>query len=228
MSDWRFDLTNRVRIIWGRPIRIEEQLTEVPDPRYAEIQVLTLARYEDTNEPIMLKIRYELRPESFDIRDQAYLQTMRERAQEDYLEEVKLVEDVEEIGHGPAYLSHVTQRAGEMFPYPDGIVNFIIMSRVPGENVARIFLTLSNQQLESIRRQLAITLEHMRQRMFVLAHQSPHFLQYDRATDKLYIVDFSYMSFTNPDDPRSQPITIDHMYVLGFDIWHRGEFEPGS
>jgi hypothetical protein len=227
MPDWRFDLTNRVRTILGRPIRIEEQLAEVPDPRLAEIQVLTLARYMDTNQPIMLKIRYELRPESFGIRDQVYLQTMRERAQDDYLEEVKLVEDVEEIGHGPAYLAHVTQRAGEMFPYPDGIVNFIIMTRVPGENVARIFLTLSDQQLESIRRQLAFTLEHMRQRMFVLAHQSPHFLRYDRVNDKLYIVDFSYMSFTNPNAPGSNPITVDHMYVLGFDIWHRGEFEPG-
>jgi hypothetical protein len=59
MPDWRFDLTNRVRTILGRPIRIEEQLAEVPDPRLAEIQVLTLARYMDTNQPIMLKIRYE-------------------------------------------------------------------------------------------------------------------------------------------------------------------------
>ncbi|GFF35807.1 hypothetical protein IFM46972_04678 [Aspergillus udagawae] len=206
MPDWRFDLTYRVRTILGRPIRIEEKLAEVPDPRLAEIQALTLARHMDTNQPIMLKIRYELRPESFGIRDQVYLQTMRERAQDDYLEEVKLVEDVEEIGHGPAYLAHVTQGAGEMFPYPDGIVNFIIMTRVPGENVAHIFLTLSDQQLESIRRQLAFTLE---------------------ANDKLYIVDFSYMSFTNPNAPGSTPITVDHMYVLGFDIWHHGEFEPG-
>ncbi|KAF4218260.1 hypothetical protein CNMCM8980_005490 [Aspergillus fumigatiaffinis] len=227
MTDWEFDLTNRVRTILGRPIQIEEQLAEVPDPRFAEMQVLTLARYMDDNQEIMLKIRYELRPESFGIRDQAYLQTMRERADDDYLEEVKLVEDVAEIGNGPAYLAHVTQRAGDMFPYPDGTVNFIIMTRVSGENVARIFLTLSNEQLESIRKQLAFILEHMRQRMFVLAHQSPHFLRYDRLTDTLYIVDFSYMSFTNPNAPASNPITVDHMYVLGFDIWHRGEFEPG-
>jgi hypothetical protein len=102
---------------------------------------------------------FRLRPESFGIRDQEYLQTMRERADDDYLEEVKLVEDVAEIGHGPAYLAHVTQRAGDMFPYPDGTVNFIIMTRVSGENAARIFLTLSNEQLESIRKQLAFILE---------------------------------------------------------------------
>ncbi|GFF95207.1 hypothetical protein IFM53868_07905 [Aspergillus udagawae] len=228
MPDWRFDLTNRVRIILGRPILIEEQLTELPDPRYSERQVLTLARYTDTDEPVMLKIRYELRPESFGIRDPEYLPVMRQWAQEHYLEEVKLVEDVEEIGHGPAYLAHATQRAGEMFPYPDGTVNFIVMTRVPGDNVARIFRTLSKDQLESIRRQLAFILEHMQQRWFVLSVQSPHFLRYDKANNKLYIIDYSYMTFADPNDPDSLPITVDDMYVLAFDIWRGSEFKPRS
>jgi hypothetical protein len=59
MTDWEFDLTNRVRTILGRPIQIEEQLAEVPDPRFPEMQVPTLARYMDDNQEIMLKIRYE-------------------------------------------------------------------------------------------------------------------------------------------------------------------------
>lgn len=59
MPEWKFDLTGRVRTIHGRPIRIQEQLTELSDPRYSERQVLTLARYMDTNQPIMLKIHYE-------------------------------------------------------------------------------------------------------------------------------------------------------------------------
>lgn len=100
-----------------------------------------------------------LRPESFGITDPEYLRVMRQWADQHYLEEIKLVEDVEEIDHGPKYLTHATQMAGEMFPYPDGEVNFIVMTRVPGENVAHIFRTLSKQQLESIRRQLTFILE---------------------------------------------------------------------
>ncbi|RHZ62615.1 hypothetical protein CDV55_104452 [Aspergillus turcosus] len=236
MTDWKFDLTGRVRTILGRPIRIEEQLSELDDERYSERQVLTLARYMDTDEPIMLKIRYELRtdsfwglrPKNYGITGKEYLETIRQRADDDYLEEIKLVEDVEEIGHGPAYLAHASQRAGEMFPYPDGAVNFIIMTRVPGENVARIFETLSYEQLESIRRQLAFILEHMRQRWFVLSTQSPHFLRYDRATDKLYIVDYTYMHVTDPNHDRCKPITVDSMFVLAFDIWRGPEFAPKS
>jgi hypothetical protein len=68
----------------------------------------------------------------------------------------------------------------------------------------------------------------MQQRWFVLSVQSPHFLRYDRANDKLYIIDYSYMTFTDPNDPDSLPITVDDMYVLAFDIWRGPQFEPGS
>lgn len=56
---WNYDFTGRDRHIKKRPVQFEKQLTEVLFPSYAQQHVLTLARYLDTDEPIMVKIRYE-------------------------------------------------------------------------------------------------------------------------------------------------------------------------
>lgn len=57
---WSFDWADRVRIIYKRRVKIEEQLTEMLDHRFGQRQALALARYLDGDcEPIMLKIRYE-------------------------------------------------------------------------------------------------------------------------------------------------------------------------
>lgn len=53
MSSWVLDLTGFVRNIDGRDIQVEEQLTEVTISEFAQRHVLTLARYLDTNEPVM-------------------------------------------------------------------------------------------------------------------------------------------------------------------------------
>lgn len=45
-----------------REIQVEEHLAEVTVSEFAQRHALTLARYLDTNQPVMLKIRYELIP----------------------------------------------------------------------------------------------------------------------------------------------------------------------
>lgn len=59
MPIWDFEFTDRLRKINQRGVKIEEQLTEFLNIRFGQRHVLTLARYLDTNEDIMLKIRYE-------------------------------------------------------------------------------------------------------------------------------------------------------------------------
>jgi hypothetical protein len=51
--------SHRVRKIRKRTIKIEKQLTEVLNHENGERHVLTLARYMDTDEPIMWKVRYQ-------------------------------------------------------------------------------------------------------------------------------------------------------------------------
>lgn len=97
-------------------------------------------------------------PEHFNLGN---LEENRRRAMDDFLEEIKLVEDVDEIGHGPAYIDHVSQPAGPSFPNPDGYAHFIVMMRVPGENLNDIYEDLADVQLESIQLQLAYILEYV-------------------------------------------------------------------
>lgn len=99
-----------------------------------------------------------LPPEQFDI-EKHDVEAIKDGAEEDYLEEVMLVEDVADLTHGPAFLGMVSQPAGPNYPYPDGMVHFILMSCVPGENLNRIYRDLQWWQLRSIRRQLSDILE---------------------------------------------------------------------
>lgn len=52
-------------------------------------------------------------------------------------------------------MAHVAQPQGPTFPFPDGNVYFIVMTRVPGVNLD----DLTDEKPESIRLQLARILE---------------------------------------------------------------------
>ncbi|XHG03716.1 hypothetical protein AWENTII_007009 [Aspergillus wentii] len=156
MPTCAFDFTGRVREIHNRHVKIEKQLSEHLDDQSGQRHVLALARYLDTDEEIMLKIRYDLNPEQFDIED---LKESREDADMMFLHEADGVENVYAIHHGPRYITYVTQPAGQEMPYPDGWADFLITSRVPGDDVAEISGELTFDQLESIRKQLANILE---------------------------------------------------------------------
>lgn len=59
MPPWAFDFTGRCGEIDDRPVLIEEQLTEITDHKFGQRHVLTLARYMDDEQEIMVKIRHE-------------------------------------------------------------------------------------------------------------------------------------------------------------------------
>lgn len=59
MDPWAFDFSNRCGQIGKRPVLIEKQLTEITDHKFRQRHVLTLGRYTDNGEKIMIKIRHE-------------------------------------------------------------------------------------------------------------------------------------------------------------------------
>ncbi|KAI9926424.1 hypothetical protein MW887_004189 [Aspergillus wentii] len=201
MPTWAFDFTGRVREIHNRHIKIEKQLSEHLDDQSGQRHVLALARYLDTDEEIMLKIRYDLNPEQFDIED---LKESREDADMMFLHEADGVENVYAIHHGPRYITHVTQPAGQEMPYPDGWADFPITSRVPGDDdVAEISGELT----------------HLRQNGKVFYTQDQGALRYDVQNDKLYFVDFTHMSLIDPNYGNWTSITPDTTFVTGFNLW---------
>ncbi|KAI9933517.1 hypothetical protein MW887_007990 [Aspergillus wentii] len=64
---WRFDWTGRIYLIKDKYVLIEEQLTEAFNEAMGQYHILTLARYVDTNEPLMLKIGYEIDPSTLSL-----------------------------------------------------------------------------------------------------------------------------------------------------------------
>ncbi|ODM19551.1 hypothetical protein SI65_04535 [Aspergillus cristatus] len=106
----------------------------------------------------MVKIRYDLPPDDFDL---GVLQEREEQATLEFLNEVKLVEDFEEIGHGPAYIDHVSQSAWSFSPYHGGNVHFIIMSRVLGKSLYDVHMNVTDDEFESLRQQIAYILEYV-------------------------------------------------------------------
>lgn len=89
---------------------------------------------------------------------EVYERNSREIAYNDFLLECDLVEHIHAIGHAPKYLTHLTRKPGPGFPYQKGFVDYLVMSRVPGEPVGDIFINLPQELLESIRKQLAYIL----------------------------------------------------------------------
>ncbi|KAI9933516.1 hypothetical protein MW887_007989 [Aspergillus wentii] len=69
------------------------------------------------------------------------------------------IKAVGQISHGPQFINCESQRSDSPLPYPDGTMDFIIMSQVPWEKVGTIFRDLSLVQLQSVRTQLTYILE---------------------------------------------------------------------
>ena len=78
----------------------------------------------------------------------------------DFFHEIRMIQAVAAIGHGPPYITHISQTEGPSMPYPPCDTDFIVMRRVPGRNLDDIYDNLSDEQLESIRLQLARILEY--------------------------------------------------------------------
>ncbi|EAU35598.1 predicted protein [Aspergillus terreus NIH2624] len=212
---WNFDLEGKICRIDKRTLVIEEQLTEVFNELQAQRHCLTLARDQDTDEPFLLKVRYDLHPKDFDhITD---LKEHREIITDQYLGEADLVRTVHAIGHGPEFIANATRTQREGFPYPSLKKQLILMKRVPGEFLDEIWMDLSESQLNSIKTQIARIVEHMRVNGKALTEHHPAFLQYDAAADKVYLVDFTFWIDIDPDN--IPPIDEESIEVLAFNIW---------
>jgi hypothetical protein len=90
-----------------------------------------------------------------------------------------------DIGHGPEHIHTVRYKQGETGAYPGGYAFIMVMKQVPGEDIEKINNQLSNDQLYSIRKQLAYLLIELAQEDVTIDEQHPSFLRYDRENDKL-------------------------------------------
>lgn len=78
-----------------------------------------------------------------------------------FLHEINIVKAVSEIGQGPIIIGYVLKNGGKMFPYPQGLVQLLVMSRVPGDCLGQIYRESSDAQLKSISIQLAHILKNV-------------------------------------------------------------------
>ncbi|PYI05176.1 hypothetical protein BO78DRAFT_346135 [Aspergillus sclerotiicarbonarius CBS 121057] len=226
---WAFSLEGRVFDIDGRKLKIEEQLSEVLDPRFGQRHVLAKTRNIDNKRPSLLKIRYQLNPKDFDFEDP---EEVLELAEQHYCHEVDATVLLAKAGLGPQYLTHETHYQPEWMPFPDGYVDLIVMKPPPGENVDEIQDELTDRQLASIRTQLAHILETMRNKSYKLIEQHPSYLNYDARTNKLYLIDLEGLGFIDPTSRTSFPVDEESPYVEAFNIWRapyrKVEKEPES
>jgi serine/threonine protein kinase len=123
-----------------------------------------------------------LDPEEFDIDDE---DEHEELVANHAGHEVDLANFLYEIGHGPKLLDYYGYLQRENDPYKGGAMYFIAMEYVPGEDVDEIRDELTQDELLSIRRQLAYILNKMAMINRGFANEDPACLRYDREADKL-------------------------------------------
>ncbi|PWY74490.1 hypothetical protein BO94DRAFT_589172 [Aspergillus sclerotioniger CBS 115572] len=153
-----YSLEGRVFQIDGNRLEIEEQLSEVLDRRMGQRHVLAKARNTVTQKSCFIKIRYELNPKDFDFDDHDH-QEILEIAEQHYCHEVEAAELLGNKGLEPKYVTRETQDQPEWMPFPDGYVDFLVLKTPLGQNVDDIQDGLTDDQLASIRTQLAHILD---------------------------------------------------------------------
>lgn len=104
-----------------------------------------------------LLLPFRLNPEDFELIED--IEGTRKITSSHFLHEIDVLDALSEAGHGPIYIDCATQPGGLTLPYPQGEVDVLFMSRVPGERLGEISNSLSEAQLESIRCQLTEILE---------------------------------------------------------------------
>ncbi|KUL90978.1 hypothetical protein ZTR_00669 [Talaromyces verruculosus] len=125
-NGWAYDWEDREIKVQGADIKIETQLTEWTDEVLAQRHALTLAHSVKTNQPLMLKVTYDLNPKNIPIVDDVE-ETVRV-AHRHVRFEADLIDLVHSIGHGPQLLKFTKSKQNEWMPYPDGQINYKVMS----------------------------------------------------------------------------------------------------
>ena len=123
-----------------------------------ELHHITLVKYHDDGDEMITnisRVQRDVDPDESDSDDE----DVRDAAEVNFLYEVSAVDAVHEIGHGPKLLDYASQPQGPQLPWQEGWVDFILMSRVPGENLMDVYQDLDDDQLRSVRFQIADILE---------------------------------------------------------------------
>lgn len=90
-----------------------------------------------------------------------------------------------DIGHGPRLIGGYRYHQADTSPCPGGFMYLDVMEVVPGDDVEDIMDDLTDDELLSIRKQLAYILNELAKIEVTMGGQHPSFLQYDRENDKL-------------------------------------------
>ncbi|OGM40622.1 hypothetical protein ABOM_010715 [Aspergillus bombycis] len=110
-------------------------------------------------------------------------------------------------GYGLKYVAHWGQLQGTGWSFDGGAVLFLVMVLFP--------------DVDEIRDELL-----MRKNGYKLYEQHPSFLRYDKVADKLYLVDLTFIGFTDPNSETSIPVREDNVYGEAFNIWLYPYEEP--
>ncbi|PCG90354.1 Hypothetical protein PENO1_099550 [Penicillium occitanis (nom. inval.)] len=197
-NGWAYGWEDRVIKVQGADIKIETQLTDVK-----------------TNQPLMLKITYDLNPKNPPIIDDVG-ETVRVPYRHVCFE-ADLIDLVHSIGHGPQLLKFTKSKQNEWMPYPGGQINYKVMTRVPGADVDKIRDNLSARERQSIRSQLAKILEAVADKNRVLRTVDLSFLR--------YLVDLTHWAYQIVQDE----ITVYSPFVLESGLWTDADLiSPGG
>lgn len=138
-----------------RSIQITEQLDEVLDSKTGQRHVLVQAYDMLTRRPLIIKIQYYLYPRAlFTLKDPEGVKA----AQIDnthFLHKTDAHRILSAFNHGPRYIDHFIEQQLPGMPLPGWPISFIIMGDVSGDNLANIRSQLSDDQLDSVKKQIA-------------------------------------------------------------------------
>ncbi|OKL59377.1 hypothetical protein UA08_05247 [Talaromyces atroroseus] len=132
MAHWKYDFTGRTTPAMIRQTPngridvsfcIDEQISEAENTCPAQRHVVAFAHRVGTNNTYMLKIRYDLNPDYFEIDDK---KEWREACDYHYLVELDVVRAACDAGHGPSLIDWGTTKQGPDMPYPNGLMDAFI------------------------------------------------------------------------------------------------------
>ncbi|KAI9767635.1 MAG: hypothetical protein M1840_005506 [Geoglossum simile] len=154
-----YDWSNKTLRWPDMTVQLSRMLSERFVDNLGECVIVACGRAQGID--VIVKLRADPKVVNVDDHDRGVALT-------DFLSEWAALEDSSGSGHTPRpiYAGATTQDSS--MPYSSGYIRAIIMSTVPGQEVGRILLDLSESKQDTIRRQLASTLEYMRKKGWYL------------------------------------------------------------
>ncbi|KAI9766341.1 MAG: hypothetical protein M1840_006605 [Geoglossum simile] len=206
-----YDWSSKVLSWPGMTVQLSHGLSEHYVDNLGECVIVAHGNATGIDQPVTVKLRADVidlsltrrSPKLVDVDDHD-----RHVAFEDFVSECAALEDSTDSGHTPRLLSAGTIQQDSSMPYPDGYLRAIVMSTVPGQNVRRILLDLSDHERDTIRDQLASVLEYMRQKGWYYSDPKPENL--------IYLVDLASAIL---EDKVGDRITPESNIVEMFGVW---------